>query len=94
MDGTDDHRTYRDDGLRINLVCCTQVIVNEIRRGVPRKHVALTYAMAIKSQADGADVPDWKEINAAAIERWGVKGLSALKNRAWGIAQGRIDPSK
>lgn len=79
-------------GVTINLVCCTQVICNEIEKGVPRKHVALTYAMALKSWHEGADKPDWNVINGAAIERWGMKGFNALKNRAWGIYEGRIQP--
>lgn len=86
--------TLADEGWRINLVCCTPVILNEIEKGVARKHVALTYAMAMKSEVQGADKPDWKAINQAIIAKWGIKGLSALKNRAWGILQGKIDPSK
>ncbi len=83
-----------DDGVQINLVCCTQVICNEVSRKETRRNdVALTYAMALKSQAQHGDKPDWKAINAAIIARWGIRGLKAVKNRAWGIAEGRIDPT-
>lgn len=84
--------TLADMGYRINMVCCTFVICNEIEMGLSRKSVALSYALAMKSEAEGADKPDWRKINEAAIARWGVKGLSALKDRAYGIAVGRVDP--
>lgn len=79
----------------INLVCCTQVICNEVaHKEVRRKDVALTYAMAIKSFYQGADKPDWKQINEAIAAPWGERGLKAVKNRAWAIAEGRLDPTK
>ena len=79
----------------INLVCCTQVICNEVsNKEVRRKDVAFTYAMALKSSAQGADKPDWKTINEAILSRWEKRGLVAVKNRAWAIAEGRLDPTK
>lgn len=69
--------------VQINLVCCTDVILNEVEKGVPRKDIALTYALAIKSEMQGADRPDWKKINQAIVARWGFKGLEALKKSAW-----------
>jgi hypothetical protein len=57
-----------DQGCSINLVCCTQVICNEVsHKEVRRKDVALTYAMALKSWAQKADVPDWKTINGLSV---------------------------
>lgn len=74
----------------INLVCCTDVILNEIARGVVQKDIALTYAMAIKSDAEGADKPDWPIINRAIIKRWGMSGLERVKKRAFDLLAGKV----
>ncbi len=69
---------------QINLVCCTQVLLQDIgAEEVTQKDTALTYAMAIKSALDGADRPDWPTINQAIIERWGKRGLVRIKKLAW-----------
>ena len=73
----------------MQLMCCEMVIENEIKQDVPRKSVALTYAMAMRSEAAGRPT-DWKAINNAIIAKWGARGLTAVKNRAWGIIEGRI----
>lgn len=78
---------------QINLVCCTQVIKDEIFMGISRKDIAVIYALAIKSEMQGADRPDWKEINHAIIARWDFKSLDAVKKRAFDILRGKIDPS-
>lgn len=80
------------DGFQVSLVCCTQVICNEIAQGISRKSVALTYAMAITSEARSADAPVWGEINRAIVKKWGTRGLAAVKNRAWKIVEGKIQP--
>ena len=41
------------DGIQINLVCCTQVILNDLEHGCTQKGLSLTYAMAIKSEGAG-----------------------------------------
>jgi hypothetical protein len=80
-------------GLRINLVCCTQTIVAEVAsKQITQKHVALTYAMAIKSEHDKADKPDWKAINGAILSRWSMSGLEHIKRRAWKILEGKVSP--
>lgn len=80
--------------IQINLICCTQVICNEIERGVAKRDIALTYALAVKSQTEGADLPDWKVINEAIVARWGRKGLEAVKKRAWQLlTQRRAAPT-
>lgn len=71
------------DEFEINLVCCTHVICNEIARGVRQKDIALSYALAIKSEAQQADAPDWKTINDAIVARWGKRGMTRVKNAAW-----------
>lgn len=77
------------DGITISLMCCTQVIQQDIEHG-RQKDVALTYAMAIRSEARGHDKPDWKVINTAIINRWGMIGLKRVKNRAWKLVEGKI----
>ena len=72
------------DGIRINLICCTQVIQQDLaHKEITQKHIATVYAMAIKSESEGVDKPDWKVINAAIIARWGERGLRRIKNAAW-----------
>lgn len=58
-----------------------------------QKDVALTYAMAIKSEAQKADEPDWSTINKAIIARWSMSGLERIKKRAFDILAGKIDPT-
>lgn len=77
--------------IKINLVCCTQVLLQDIgSKEAKRKDVALTYAMAMKSEAQGPDQPDWAVVNKAIINRWSRSGLDWIKKRAWDIAEGRI----
>lgn len=79
-----------NDGWRINLIGCTDAIRQELTLPkVSRRGLAVTYAMAMKSENQGADKPDWKAINGAIIDKWGVKGLNTVKTRAWRILEGR-----
>lgn len=80
------------DGIQINMVCCTQVICNEVLQGVSQKGIALSYAMAIKSAAQGADKPDWHAINTAILGRWKMSGLERIKKRAFDILAGKVQP--
>lgn len=86
-------QTYLDDGAQINLVCCTQVILQDLgAKECTQKDLALTYAMAIKSEAQHADKPDWPTINKAIIGRWSMSGLERIKKRAFDILSGKINP--
>lgn len=76
--------------IEINLVCCTQVICNEIEQGVSQKDIALTYAMAIKAQAQKADMPDWSVINKAILAKWKPSGLERIKKRAFDLLSGKV----
>jgi hypothetical protein len=90
-----DSRTFVDDSIQINLIYCTQVILQDIAaKQCTRKSIALTYAMAIKSDAQGADKPDWLTINTAILGRWKMSGLEFIKKRAFDILDGKIDLSK
>ena len=75
---------------RINLVGCTRVIQDEIAAGLSQKEIAVTYAMAVKSQAQGADTPDWPAVNAAILAKWKMSGLERIKKRAFDILSGKI----
>jgi hypothetical protein len=44
--------------------------------------IANLYAEAILS----AEVPDWRTINQAIVDRWSWTGLKRVKERAWKIA--------
>lgn len=87
-----EHHTYVDDGMQINLVCCTQVIENDIKQGCTKNGLALTYAMAIKSEAQGADKPDWRAINTAILSKYKMSGLEWIKKRAFDILAGKVQP--
>lgn len=81
------------DGWTINLVCCTDVILREIAcKQARQKDIALTYAMAIKSEAQEADKPDWRAINEAILARWSLRGLNRIKRYAWEFVSGRRVP--
>lgn len=74
------------------MVCCTDTICEEVKSGLPQKDVALSYALALKSQAHGADKPDWRAINTAILSRWKMSGLERIKKRAMDILAGKIQP--
>lgn len=77
--------------MRMNLICCTSVLLREIAdKRMHQKDVALTFAMALKSEAEGADRVDWETVGGAAIERWSLSGWRRIKERGWAIAEGRI----
>ena len=78
------------DGVQVNLICCTQVICNEVAQGLSQKDIAVTYAMAIKSAAQKADTPDWRVINEAILTRWKMSGLERIKKRAFDILRGKV----
>ncbi len=79
--------------IQINLVCCTDVILTEIaEKAATQKDVALTYAMAMKSAAQGADTPDWPIINRAIIARWSMSGLERVKKMAHIFCIGKRRP--
>lgn len=79
--------------LQINLVCCTRVLLQDVStKQATQKDVALTYAMAIKSEAQGADKPDWLTINTAILSRWKMSGLERIKKRAFDILSGKVKP--
>ena len=78
--------------MSINLVCGTMVLLNEIETlKLPQRDVALTMAMAMKSEAEGVDRIDWERVAQAALDRWSPSGWRRIKERAWGIAEGRIE---
>ncbi len=79
------------ENVQINLVACTAVLLQDIAvKQFSQKDIALTYAMAMKSAAQGADNPDWKIINEAIIARWSRSGLERVKKRAHGIFNGTV----
>ena len=80
------------DGWRINMVCCTEVICDEIAKGLTQRDIALSYALAIKSQAQEADRPDWGRINRAIVDRWSMAGLERIKKAAFDLCTGRASP--
>ena len=80
------------DTWTIDLVDCTRVILEEIDGKTTMKSVGLTYAMAMRSETRGADLPDWATINAAILHKWGLRGLKRIKARAWRLIEGKEQP--
>lgn len=78
---------------RMNMVCCTDVILNEVaHKECTQRDIALSYALAIKSAAQGADKPDWRKINTAILERWSMAGLERIKKAAFDLCNGKATP--
>ncbi len=72
------------------LANCENVLVDETEmKGITRKSIALTYAMAMCSSE--CDMVDWGRVNKAIIERWSFSGLEYVKERAWKIMEGKIE---
>lgn len=84
------HITGEKVEFSINLIGCTDVICSEVAEGLTQNEIAATYAMAIKSEARGADDPDWHKINTAILSRWKMSGLERIKKRAFDILAGKV----
>lgn len=65
--------------ITIELMCCDDVMLNEIKNGCTQKELAKTYALALRSSYP----TDWKKVNLAIIERWSHSGLNRVKTMAW-----------
>ena len=68
--------------LRLELLCCTSTILDEVAEGQRQADIATTYALAMRSEAAGCDSPDWPAINRAILGRWKPSGLERIKKRA------------
>jgi hypothetical protein len=76
--------------IRVELCACEMTILSEIAdRRIPRRSVALTYAMTLRSSEDRDGLVNWRTINEAIVGRWGRRGLAAVKNLAWKLIDGR-----
>jgi hypothetical protein len=68
------------EDVRIEFWDCTETMLREIAHpSIRQKHVAQSYALAIRSSYP----TDWAVINRAIIARWSVSGLERIKNLAW-----------
>ena len=81
-----------EEGYTMSLMCCTDVILNDIKQGLNQKQIGTTYALALLSAARGIDTPDWPTINGAILAKWKMSGLERIKKRAWALAQGKATP--
>ena len=73
------------------LMCCEDVIENEIAQGLRQKDVAMTYAMTMHSEDNGR-ATDWRRINDAIVAKWGRRGLDRVKKLAHGLYERRGQP--
>lgn len=71
--------------MSVELVDPQGTIMREIADpALKRDDVALTYAYAIRQDAD----MDWPAVNHAIIERWSMAALKYIKDRAWRYVNG------
>lgn len=62
---------------------CARIIGEECAAGATQKTVALSYAFAIKADADGIEKQPWQDIHDSIRSRWGDKGIERVKAKAW-----------
>lgn len=75
--------------MHVELIGVEDALLAEIAdTRVKRNGVALTYAFGIK----GSEEIDWPKVNAAILERWSMAGLRYIKERAWKLVEGKIEP--
>lgn len=75
--------------MRIELCCCTDVLISEIASPqFTQKSIALTYAMAYLS----SDETNWHFVNEKIVERFGLRGLGKIKRMAWKKIQEKVMP--
>ncbi len=69
-----------ESDLTIQLEDCTNVLLAEIGdMRFKRKHIAKTYALAVRSSYP----TDWKKVNDAIEARWSPYALNYIQNWAW-----------
>jgi len=64
------------------------VVENEIEHGMPERSLAVTYAFGLRASSP----PDWKRINNAILTKFGKRGLTKIKTRAWRLFEGKEQP--
>lgn len=65
--------------MRIELAACESTLLREIAdTDFKRRHVAMTYALAMRS----SETVDWGRVNSAIVERWSVSALTWIKEQA------------
>ena len=66
--------------MKMELCCCTSTLLSEIEdKAVTKKHLAMTYALALRSSEE----TDWPKVNRAILNRWSMSGLHDIKRMAW-----------
>ncbi len=65
--------------MRIELMDCDNLMLEEIGRGHLQRDIAVTYSLALRSSY----ATDWKRVNLAIIARWSLSGLIRIKEAAW-----------
>jgi len=64
----------------MELVNGTEILLKEIAsKACTKRHVAQTYALAIRSRYP----TDWAQVNAAIMARWSISALNDIKRMAW-----------
>jgi hypothetical protein len=73
----------------VEMVDPQSAILGEIADArMTRDDVALTYAFAIRQQAE----MDFALVNRAIVERWSLAALKYIKTKAWALVEGKATP--
>lgn len=82
----------RGNIVKIELCDCENILLREIGdKHFYRNDIATTCALAIMQKTEKVD---WAKVNRAILKRWSYSGFVYIKNRAWAIAESRVDPIK
>ena len=77
----------------VEMVGVEDVLLREIADpAMKRKDIALTYAYGLRNEFSGSEIIDWKRVNGAILTRWSMAGLTYIKERAWKLYEGKIEP--
>lgn len=77
----------------VEMVGVEDTLLREIAEpAMKRKDIALTYAYGLRNEFSGSEVIDWKAVNGAILTRWSMAGLTYIKERAWKLYEGKIEP--
>lgn len=77
--------------IKMELACCESTLLSEIpMKELKRDDIALTYCLALRSSE--SNKIDWAKVNTAIMNRWSKSGLIYIKERAWKLYRGEIQP--
>lgn len=75
--------------MHVEMMDIERTLLGEIAEPqMKRADVALTYAYGLRSSEN----IDWPKVNGAIVDRWSLSALKWIKERAWALHEGRVQP--